>query len=368
MKRFAALITRTGRALRTKGQRRTQSPRAQHALLGALLFVLVAAPSVAQEYGEGLFAHIVTNRRAGGSNEIVVELEFERTPMTVANFVGLAEGTINHSRRGQTRFYDGLTFHRVIDDFMIQGGDPEGTGRGGPGYRFPDEFDPELRHDGPGVLSMANSGPGTNGSQFFITHVATPWLDGRHTVFGHVVAGQEVVDAIRQGDRITRIEIERVGPAAQSFESDQAAFDRYREEAEERARQAAAAAQREQIAQISEALPGAELDDNGIWVRIDRPGTGPSPRRGAEVTVHYTGSFLDGRVFDSSRGRGEFRFPVGAGRVIPGWDITVAEMREGEIRSVVLPPDLAYGSRGAGGAIPPNTYLLFEIELLDAGR
>ena len=146
---------------------------------------------------------------------INVTLFADQTPLTVANFVNLAQ-------RG---YYDGLNFHRVIDDFMIQGGCPQGTGTGGPGYRFADECCAELKHDRPGLLSMANAGPGTNGSQFFITHVATPWLDGKHTVFGKVVSGQDVVDAIRQGDTITTLEIIRKGEAAKGFTTDQAAFD-----------------------------------------------------------------------------------------------------------------------------------------------
>lgn len=185
----------------------------------------VAAQSPTDDLDPGLYARIETSRTVEGNDSILLELEYEKVPMTVMNFVGLAEGTIDHSREDSQRFYDGLTFHRVIEDFMIQGGDPEGTGRGGPGYRFPDEFDSSLRHDRAGILSMANAGPNTNGSQFFITHEPTPWLDGRHAVFGHVVEGQDVVDAIRQGDRIRRVEIIRVGEAAQQFAADQAAFD-----------------------------------------------------------------------------------------------------------------------------------------------
>lgn len=127
--------------------------------------------------------------------DIVVELYEQRVPKTVANFVGLVE-------KG---FYDGLKFHRVIDNFMIQTGCPQGTGTGGPGYTFEDEFHPELRHTGPGILSMANAGPNTNGSQFFITHVACPWLDRKHAVFGKVQSGQDVVDRIAQGDTMTKI-------------------------------------------------------------------------------------------------------------------------------------------------------------------
>lgn len=169
---------------------------------------------------DGLYARLTTNR-----GEILCRLEFEKCPITVANFVGLAEGTQKSNRPAGTKFYDGLTFHRVIANFMIQGGCPEGSGRGGPGYRFKDEIVPELKHDKPGVLSMANAGPGTNGSQFFITHVPTPWLDGKHTVFGHVVAGQEIVNAIRQGDKIQRVEIERFGAAAEAFKPGNEAFD-----------------------------------------------------------------------------------------------------------------------------------------------
>lgn len=177
------------------------------------------------QLAEGLYAKFMTSK-----GDILIKLEFEKTPLTVANFVGLAEGTKDSNRGKGVRFYDGLVFHRVISNFMIQGGDPTGSGSGGPGYKFPDEFDSTLRHDAPGVLSMANAGPGTNGSQFFITHVKTPWLDGKHTVFGHVVEGQDVVNAIRQGDAIKSIDIIRVGVKATAFKADQESFDMLRAE------------------------------------------------------------------------------------------------------------------------------------------
>ncbi len=192
-------------------------------LIAFVAFLWPAPTAVSQQLPDGVYARMQTTR-----GEILLRLEHDRVPLTVANFVGLAEGTIGHSRGAGVRFYDGLNFHRVIDNFMIQGGDPAGNGTGGPGYTFADEFHPQLRHSRAGVLSMANRGPNTNGSQFFITHNATPWLDGGHAVFGHVVSGQDVVNAIRQGDRIERLTIERIGASAQSFQVTQESFDQLR--------------------------------------------------------------------------------------------------------------------------------------------
>jgi peptidylprolyl isomerase len=194
----------------------------------SLLCLLGVAGAAESKLADGVYAEFETSK-----GKIVCQLEFEKTPLTVANFVGLAEGTKNYSKDGgapkkqDKPFYDGLSFHRVIPNFMIQGGCPQGVGTGGPGYRFKDEIVPTLKHSGPGILSMANAGPASNGSQFFITHVPTPWLDGKHTVFGHVVEGQNVVNAIVKGDTIKSLKIVRVGDKAKAFKGDQADFEKF---------------------------------------------------------------------------------------------------------------------------------------------
>jgi len=313
---------------------------------------------------DGLYAKIITAK-----GEILLKLEFEKTPLTVTNFVGLAEGTkeFNDSKgRTSGRYYDGLTFHRVIDNFMIQGGCPLGTGTGGPGYDFPDEFDPSLKHDRPGILSMANAGPGTNGSQFFITHVPTPWLDNKHSVFGHVVEGQDVVNAIKKGDIITRVEIIRVGDRAKAFKADQESFDRLLNELDKQKATREEEQRSKETAIIKEKWPNVQTTDSGLMYEVVAKGSGdrkPSP--GETVSAHYTGMFLDGSKFDSSVDRGEpIRFPVGTGRVIKGWDEALLDMTRGEKRILIIPPQLAYGARGRG-PIPPNSTLVFEVELVD---
>ncbi|GHV85684.1 peptidylprolyl isomerase [Spirochaetia bacterium] len=308
--------------------------------------------------GEGLFARIDTDR-----GEILVKLAYEKAPLAVCNFAALAEGKMTVC--GGKPYYNGLAFHRVVPNFMIQGGDPLGNGRGGPGYQFPDEFDPSLRHDGPGVLSMANAGPGTNGSQFFITHKETPWLDDKHTVFGRVVEGQRVVNAIQQGDKIKTITIVRNGSAAQAFKADQAAFDALLAQAKTAAAEKAVSRRQADLAQVSAKYPGLKTDANGVQYVIQKEGNGAKPQQGNTVQVNYTGMFLSGEVFDASAAHGgPLEFQAGMGQVISGWDKSVLDMKIGEKRVVVIPPELAYGERGAGGVIPPNSFLVFEMELV----
>jgi peptidylprolyl isomerase len=295
---------------------------------------------------------------------IVIKLEFTKASLTVANFVGLAEGSLRTQIRNGQPFYDGLTFHRVIKDFMIQGGDPIGTGGGGPGYSFPDEIHPALKHKGPGTLSMANSGPNTNGSQFFITHTATPWLDGRHAVFGYVVQGQSVVNAIKQGDHIISVRIQRIGQKARNFTVNQSIFNSLVAEAIKKQEEAARMVTENTLKQIKERWPQAVVAESGLRYIVEKQGKGRSPKFGDAVTVHYTGKLLDGTEFDSSIKRGQpATFKIG--QVIQGWNEALLAMKKGEKRLLIIPPELGYGERGHPGVIPPNSFLIFEVELLD---
>ena len=335
----------------------------QIAALTSVLFAgLVTSAGAEDAYPDGLYAEMRTSKGL-----IVLRLTYEETPLTVVNFVGLAEGTKDSNKSAGAPFCDGLTFHRVIADFMIQGGDPEGSGRGGPGYQFPDEIHPDLQHDGPGVLSMANAGRNTNGSQFFITHKATPWLDGKHAVFGRVIQGQDVVDAIEQGDKLEKVTIVRVGDAAKAFKADQATFDGMIAEI---VAAEAAYAQKEYdtaMAVLEEAYPGQmQTTESGLKYIIVEAGDGPKPQSGTRIQAHYTGKFLSGRVFDSSVQRGEpFEFEVGLGRVIKGWDEALLDMQKGEKRILIIPSHLAYGERGYPPIIPPRATLVFDVELVD---
>ena len=308
---------------------------------------------------DGLYAVIDTQK-----GDIVIKLEYKKVPMTVANFVGLVEGELNIDDPGEN-FYEGLNFHRVIDNFMIQGGCPKGDGTGGPGYSFPDEFDPSLRHDGPGVLSMANAGPGTNGSQFFITHVKTPWLNDKHSVFGRVVEGQDVVNSIRQGDKINTIRIERIGDEAKKFVVTKQIFSDLVENAAKRAMERRRAEIEKVENEIANRWPNTVKTPSGLQYVVLKKGDGKKcPKYGQTVTVHYTGTLLDGRMFDSSVHRGQpASFKIG--QVIEGWNEALQTMSKGEKRTLIIPPELGYGVHGYPGIIPPDSYLIFDVELLD---
>lgn len=305
----------------------------------------------------GIYAKFNTSK-----GSILVKLTHDLTPGTVGNFVALAEGNMENKVKPQgQKFYDGLTFHRVIADFMIQGGCPKGTGTGDPGYKFDDEFHPTLKHDRPGVLSMANSGPGSNGSQFFITHVPTPWLDGKHSVFGYVVEGQDIVDAVAQGDNLDSVEIIRVGEEAQKFNAIESFIGlkgaRLKREA---------ALKAESEAKMEQLAAGFDKTESGLRYKMIQKGDGKRAEAGKTVSVHYEGSLENGKVFDSSYPRKKpIEFKLGIGQVIEGWDEGIALLQVGDKARFVIPSDLGYGPAGAGGVIPPNATLIFDVELMD---
>ena len=340
--------------------------------------------------GDGLYATMSTSK-----GDLILRLEYDKTPVTVANFVTLAEGTspfVSENYKGK-RYYDGLTFHRVIKDFMIQGGDPTGTGSGSPGYRFSDEFVDSLIHDRKGLLSMANAGPKTNGSQFFITHAPTPWLDGRHTIFGEVVSGIEVVDSIagvavsENGNKplepvlMSKVEIVRKGKAARDFDAVKIMTDYFRAEEEQEA------AQKERlqafIQDMQERKASAAVSPSGLGVEILTSGEGEKPGVGSYVWVNYAGWMEDGTLVDTSIesiakefGKYEELLQMHRGsfnpsamqyspdsQLIAGFKEALLQMRVGDKWRLYIPPHLGYGEQGRG-PIPPNASLIFELEIV----
>tara|TARA_B100000482_G_scaffold22184_1_gene14513 strand:+ start:3306 stop:4235 length:930 start_codon:yes stop_codon:yes gene_type:complete len=307
---------------------------------------------------KGLFAIISTSK-----GEIKIELEFEKTPGTVGNFVGLSLGVINNSIKplGEA-YYNGLKFHRVINDFMIQAGCPLGTGTGDPGYKFDDEFHNDLKHDRPGIISMANAGPSTNGSQFFITHVETPWLDNKHTVFGNVIDGMDVVNSISQNDEIISIKINAVGDKAKAFDAAKA-FEEFNKSKADRIKKE----REKEHKMLKDLSKGFSKTSSGLLYKFEKENNSQKPSNGNKVKVHYKGMLLDGTVFDSSFKRNQpIEFTLGIGQVIKGWDEGISLLGIGDKASFIIPSDLAYGASGAGGIIPPNATLVFEVELISA--
>lgn len=355
-------------------------------LLGGLLSSCSSQNSVVingeeQTLSDGVYAHINTTE-----GDILIKLAEEKAPMTTANFVALAEG--NHPEasaefKGKP-FYDGLIFHRVIPQFMIQGGDPQGNGSGGPGYKFNNEISEELSHD-KGVISMANSGPNTNGSQFFITVAPTKQLDGNYNVFGKVVAGQEVADAISNVDRnksdrpnvdvvMNSVKIIRKG-SAKEYDAPSAFTNAKKAIAEKAAKEAA-----EREAQVAELSEGMEKTETGLYYEVLTEGTGPKPNEGQTVLVNYAGYLVDGTLFDTSiedlaKEGGVYNpqrpygpMPVQASRsarVIQGWREALTRMSVGDKWKLLISPELGYGSRGAGNVIPPDAWLIFEVEMVE---
>ena len=331
----------------------------------------------AKNPAEGIFATISTTK-----GDIVLSLEYVKAPLTVANFISLAEGknpNVKVERLKGKPFYDGLKFHRVINDFMIQGGDPDGNGTGGPGYSFKDEFVPELKFEKGGVLAMANSGPATNGSQFFITHKDTPWLNGKHTIFGHVVSGMDNVNKIVQDDIMTKITITRKGAAAKKFDAVKVITDESKKEEAKKAESQKVITAK--AAYFASAKAEATTTASGLKYKITQKGSGIKPAEGTTFFFHYAGYFEDGNLFDSSMAevakaygkydanrdaqKGYQAFPFVAGKkdgMIPGFLEALDMMTDGDKAIFFLPANLAYGEKGAGGVIPPNATLIFEIE------
>ena len=306
---------------------------------------------------EGIYANLETTKGL-----IVIALEYEKTPGTVGSFISLTEGKMknSHKKIGEP-YYDGLSFHRVINDFMIQGGCPLGNGTGDPGYKFDDEFHDDLKHNAQGILSMANSGPGTNGSQFFITHLETPWLDNKHTVFGKVIDGISVVNSIEQGDEIIKLTISRVGTKAEGFDSLDS-FNQFNNQKDEREKKM----KLDFNNKIDAISKGFKITDSGLRYNIISKNNGNKPKVGDTVKVHYKGQLIDGTVFDSSYKRNDpIEFKLGIGQVIKGWDEGISLLSVGEKARFLIPANLAYGEMGAGGVIPPNATLVFDVELIE---
>jgi cyclophilin family peptidyl-prolyl cis-trans isomerase len=366
-----------------------------YALIAFLLISLSGCKSSKYaDLADGIYADIQTSR-----GDIIIKLEHEKTPVTVANFIALAEGTnpfVSDDYKDK-KYYDGITFHRVIKDFMIQGGDPSGTGSGNPGYRFKDEFNDSLTHYKAGILSMANAGPKTNGSQFFITHKETPFLNGRHTVFGEVVSGMEVVDSIavvetyqepNRKDRpvvdvvMNTVEIVRKGKEAKKFDAVQILTDYF--DAEEKLLEAMKKVKSDFITEINTQKAKAEELPSGLKIQVLREGGGPMPKIGDTVVVNYAGWLSTGVLFDTSEKEIAEKFGnlEQIGRVhregftplpmtfspdaplIPGFKEGLLRMKVGDKHRLFIPPHLGLGPQG-GGPIPPNSELIFDLEIVD---
>jgi peptidylprolyl isomerase len=334
----------------------------------------------------GLYAVISTAK-----GDIVCELEYQKAPVTVASFVGLSEGKIKNTfkKPGQP-YFDGLTFHRVEPGFVIQGGDPAGNGSGGPGYQFANEIAPDLKHDRVGTLAMANAGPNTNGSQFYLTLQATPQLDGHYSVFGYAVQGIATISQVEKGEKISSVKIVRVGPDAEAFDAAKTfegkATDPGKPPVDDLAQKKADfkkqyAAQVAQIVQqnagyqaewdkkVKAKYPTAKKTATGLYYIITSQGTGPQAEQFENVKVHYTGTLWTGKKFDSSLDRGQpLPLMLGVGKVIPGWDEGIALLKQGGKAKLIIPFYLAYGDQSPGADIPAKSDLVFDVELVSVDK
>ncbi len=362
--------------------------------IACILLVVCTSCKTAKynDLSNGLYADIETTK-----GDILVELYYKTTPNTTANFVSLAEGNniyVKDSYKGKP-FYNGLTFHRVVENFMIQGGDPNGNGSGGPGYKFENEHPKNedgsdlYLYDKPGVLGMANAGgTDTNGSQFFITHVKYPSLNGGYTIFGQLVKGQNVVDSIAIGDKMNSVNIIRVGKEAKSFNAAKV-FSTYFAKLEEAARikqENLAKAKEDFLALIKENEAKAKEFPSGLKMLMTKQGTGIKPKLGVSVRINCSGFFKDGNLFYSTEkdvavkygkfnaqadARGAYtpfkRVYSGEAKLIPGFREGMLNMNYGDKAMLFIPSHLGYGTQ-RNGPIPPNTDLIFEIEVVDESQ
>ena len=344
------------------------------------LTVIISCKTQHPDLESGLYADLQTSK-----GSILLKLAYDKAPITVANFVSLSEGKnskVSEEFRSK-KYYNGIRFHRVIADFMIQGGDPTGSGSGGPGYRFDDEFS-DLTHKGPGILSMANAGPGTNGSQFFITHKATPWLDGKHSVFGEVIKGQEVVDSIEQNDLIKDVIIIRKGKEARQFNASEI-FTSYFEQRETIAKENEVklnAIKQQNILKFEVQKSKSTKTASGLQYQITSKGKGTPVKSTNNATVHYAVYFTDGTLLETSKlevaeannavnmqrkNANQYNpIPARVGpedAMIEGFKEGLRLLRMGDQAILFLPYDIAYGEKGVQG-IPPQSDLIFEVEIV----
>jgi len=322
-----------------------------------IIFSLLFSALSFSALDDGIYALIKTNK-----GEIIVELAYEKAPLTVINFIALSEGGKKSNKDLGIPFYDGITFHRVIENFMIQGGDPQGDGRGGPGYQFFDEFS-DLKHDQPGVLSMANSGPNTNGSQFFITHIPTPWLDGKHSVFGLVAEGMSVVNSIEQDDIIESISIKRIGDHANQFIADEASFQEQIEKVNTNLNAKQELHQKEFENYVTTSYPGIKKSNLGYFTIVNKSGNDKQPNEGQVVSVDVSFKADNGQIMREAGS--PIEFILGSGQIISFIDSNIREMSIGEGRTIIVTYETVFGDNPSGD-ISQESILIFALELLSA--